>query len=178
MPAEYDHKDKDRSLDDHSLDTLISMALAESLVENVRIEGDRIILSQRKEDFQLGRSQARIFLIGMLRGRSWYQTLEQEVPHAARDESLAERIEEGPVDRQNPQKSNKGYFRGVSSMLNALLSYTKAEGWILDYRRDDAAQTVEIDLTACSISLNFEEAVVYLTGCIQDHVLKYRASLD
>lgn len=166
MPQNDTH-DRARSLRRLSVDELGAYALQEELIDAIETSKDRTVITQGDHRFVLHPRQATTFLIGMLRGRSWYADDPVAEPEpAARGPAKATSID--PKERAESRSPTRAIDAPPLDLtLRALLAFTKEAGIIEDYHTDNEARAVRIDIAACSTHLTYVEAANYLFDCIQ-----------
>jgi len=143
-----------------SLDRLAEFAIEEELIDSFELYPDYAIIVQSDMRFVLPHRQACTFLIGMLRGRSWYlddHSLASVSPKSGRPETDAPLFDE----------EGQGQRRNLESTLDALLTFTREVGIIEGYDKVALDRTVRIDIPACSTTMSFIDALGYLFDCVQ-----------
>lgn len=146
-----------------SLDKLAEFAIEEKLIDRFELAGSDVTIFQADRRFRLPHRQASTFLIGMLRGRSWYV----DDPRRENAQSSAAGIHSEPVTADAEQPATA---RSIDATLEALLTFTKDVGIILGYRKDADSRSVHIDISACSSVFSYVDAVAYLFDCVQHQV--------
>lgn len=147
-----------------SLDKLAELAIAEKLIDRFDVAGNRATILQRDKRFSLQSRQASTFLIGMLRGRSWYKDPQVEsATHSPTLSALA------PTSAAIESEEG-GSTRSIEATLDALLTVTKDIGVILGYEKNAGNRIVQIDIPACSSVFSYVDAVGYLFDCVQHEV--------
>lgn len=142
-----------------SLHRLGAYAIEEELIEGIEIRPDHVTIVQGENRFVLPPRQASTFLIGMLRGRSWFFEPE-ELPAEPPQTEVAPIIEQA-VDPS------------LESTVDSLLHFTTEAGILEGYEKDPATQSVRVDIPACSTRLSYTDALNFLLDCIQ-HELRAR----
>lgn len=142
-----------------TLDELAAYAIKEQLIDAVQALDDRVVITQGDHRFVLPPKQASTFLVGMLRGRSWY--VDDDPPAASKAGRPF------PLASIGEKKEAAHELRPIDTTLQSLLAFTREVGIIQGYERDVEARTVRIDIPACSTSLSYVDAVHYLFDCIQ-----------
>ncbi len=155
MRKEDEPHDNRGHLERLSLHRLGVFAMEEKLIEGLEIYEDHVTIIQDENRFLLPSNQASTFLIGMLRGRSWF--IEDDEPFETRPAST-EGSMDVPDERIDPL---------LQSTLNSLLELTKKVGILQGYEKDEQTHTVRIDIPACSTILPYGDALGYLIDCIQ-----------
>lgn len=146
-----------------SLRKLGAYAMEEELVEGIEIREDFVTIVQGDNRFVLPPSQASTFLIGMLRGRSWFV---EEDPFAGPGDPPMEPPFPGDIDLR------------LSDTLDSLLNFTKEVGILESFEKNEAEATVRLDIAACSTTLSFTDALSYLIDCIQHEMRSLRGETD
>ena len=141
-----------------SLDELATYAIKEQLIDGVDAFDDRVVITQGDHRFVLPPKQASTFLIGMLRGRSWYVEDDPAVTSRAGTTSPLRSLSESDVSSD---------VRPIDSTLKSLLAFTREVGIIKGFEQDKESRSVRIDISVCSTDLSYLEAVNYLFDCIQ-----------
>ncbi len=156
------------------LDRLIAFAMREMLIDGVEEHGSEVVLLQGARRVRLSHRQASVFLVGMLRGRSWYAgaLMESEDAPAETDAdegSPGAQPEASPAEA-SPAEAAPSEDRGTEAILDALLAYAREAGLIEHFDKNARAAEVTLWITACKSTMPFGEAVTYLFDCVQDHV--------
>lgn len=154
-----------------SIDELGAYAIQEELIDAFEAFDDRAIITQGDHRFILPPRQASTFLIGMLRGRSWY--VDDPAAPAPDAKPIRRPAALRPSGRERDQESGAERSGGqppLDMTLRSLLAFTREVGIIEGYDRDDEARTVRIDIAACSTNLSYTDAVDYLFDCIQEEM--------
>lgn len=150
-----------------SLEELAAYAIQEKLIDAFETFDDRAVITQGDHRFVLPPRQATTFLIGMLRGRSWYVEDRPSEPPITTYPSAP------PLSAKEPSTS-KSSPPPLDTTLRSLLAFTYRVGIIEGYEPDDESRSVRIDIPSCSTSLSYAEAVSYLFDCIQHEMRTVR----
>lgn len=147
------------------LDRLAEFAIEEKLIDRIDLAGAYVTIVQGETQFRFPDLHASTFLMGMLRGRSWY--IDQPDGDDTIDwTSLAEH---SPPVTIAPPEDTVGH-RSIEATLQALLTMTKDIGIIADYRTNACDRTVTVDISACSSTFAYVEALAYLFDCVQHEI--------
>lgn len=147
-----------------SLQKLGAYAIQEELIEGIEIREDRVVIVQGDNRFVLPPDRASTFLVGMLRGRSWFLDPEEPLTIHAPEEPAPYR---GGVQGHGSKTPTSDIDYTVERTLDSLLSFAMEAGIIDGYEKDAAAQTVKIEVPACSTTLSYPDTLAYLLDCIQ-----------
>lgn len=161
-----------------SLEKLVAFATEEQLVDDVRVEGEQVVIRQGNDVFRIPRRLAATFLVGMLRGRSWFleDDAEELAAEAAGEEPEADAPDDTPdeaAEEEQPDEvegEDEGEAVGIVRTLDALLAFTIDVGLILSYEKHPERREVLIQIPACEASLSYADAVNFLFDCVQDHL--------
>lgn len=153
------------SLASLSLDKLAQFAVEEALIDRFEVAGSDTTIIQGDQQFRLPHRQASTFLIGMLRGRSWY--VDDPCGNVSTSDQSTDPIDDSPIGSP-PEASEEG--RSLAATLDGLLTFAQNTGIIREYRKDPDDRTVQIDIAACSSVFTYVEAVSYLFDCVQHEV--------
>lgn len=164
MPQNDTH-DRARSLRRLSVDELGAYALQEELIDAIETSKDQVVIIQGDHRFVLRTRQATTFLIGMLRGRSWFVDDPHSSPASRGLEHATSIDPKQRAEPRSPTRANDAPPQDVA--LRALLAFTKEAGIIEGFEGDEEARAVRIDIAACSTHLPYVEAVNYLFDCIE-----------
>lgn len=148
-----------------SLDNLAEFAIAEKLIDRFDVTGDHATFLQGEQRFRLPARQASTFLIGMLRGRSWY--IDDSQTESPKHSSAVPKLSLTPSETQPHEP---GASRSIEATLDTLLTFTNDVGIILGYEKDAGRRLVKIDIPACSSVFSYVDAVGYLIDCLQHEV--------
>ena len=154
------------SLGTLSIHRLAEFAMEEELIDGFYFLSEEATITQGDRRFVLPHRQACTFLIGMLRGRSWYLDDPSQGVHDSADD------EPTPGD-DHPA----GTGRDLESTLDALLTFTRDVGIIQGYEKDIDDRTVRIDISACSLSMSFADTLGYLLDCVQHEMRSMTAAV-
>lgn len=143
-----------------SLDRLAEFAMEEELIDTFESFPDYAIIIQSDMRFVLPHRQACTFLIGMLRGRSWYLDDSEVAPPLPEVDLQETEVQLFSDEAQGPR-------RHLESTLDALLTFTREVGIIEGYDKDADERTVRVDISACSMTMTFIDALGYLFDCAQ-----------
>lgn len=135
----------------------------EELIDGIEIEEDRVSIVQGENRFVFPPKKASTFLIGMLRGRSWFT--ESDKPTRATEVGEKE-------DAAEPRRT--AFRESLEDALDSLLTFTKDVGILEDYEKHDETEAVRIDISACSTLLSYGDAVAYLLDCVQHELRTLR----
>lgn len=160
-------KNKDASreagpLAELSLHRLGAYAIEEELIEGIEIRPDHVTIMQGENRFMLHPKQASTFLIGMLRGRSWFFEQEDPFETQASPATAADKKATRPADRS------------LATTLDSLLEFSKEAGILEGFEKDEQNQSVRVDISACSTTLSYTDALGYLLDCIQHELRSLR----
>ncbi len=148
-----------------SLDKLAEFAIEEELIDRFEVGGNDVTIVQGDLQFRLPHRQASTFLIGMLRGRSWY------VDDSSRgDAADPEKVAKPGDASASVEETEPAAGRSIEATLEALLTFTKDTGIIKGYRKEPRDRIVQIDIPACSSVFSYVDAVSYLFDCVQHEV--------
>lgn len=164
---------------DLSVGELLEQLLADSLIDACQISGDSLTIVQGTKRHSFPYRQARTFLAGMLRGRSWNLKPNDEVAGGVadlpegRESPRLEVAEPDPTEPDLPEidsivleSSTPPDAHSLEPALEALLSMAKEMALIKGWERDSTQRSVTIILSACRTQLHFDEAVLFLSECI------------
>lgn len=157
-----------RSLRRLSVDELGAYALQEKLIDAIEAFDDRVLITQGHHRFVLPPRQAVTFLIGMLRGRTWYA--DPPGPALAKTET-GQFVH--PRESRSLDAAERTSFRPT---LESLLAFASEVGIIEGFGWDRDTHTVRIDISACSTQLSDADALHYLFDCVQ-HEMRLLRSL-
>ncbi|MEX2400046.1 MAG: hypothetical protein WD423_04690 [Rhodothermales bacterium] len=165
-----------------SLHKLGAYAMEEELIEGIEIRDDVVTIVQGDNRFVLPPKQAATFLVGMLRGRSWFiQPGDPEGRPAEPGSDPSEPGEDPAEPGRDPEHAadEPGGGQGVHNQslertLDSLLAFAQDAGILDGYEKDAETQTVRIDIPACSTTLSYIDALGYLLDCIQYELRAYR----
>lgn len=167
---------------DLSVGELLDQLLADSLIDACHITGDNVTIVQGTKRHSFPYGQARTFLMGMLRGRSWnLKASEPEGDYGLpplraiekrREEAIAALagtdtdVTETYSEPQRPASASRQYVRALGSALDELLVMAVDMDLIESSSINEVDQTVTIVLSACQTQMQYDEAVVFVTECI------------
>lgn len=126
-----------------SVGELLDQLLADSLIDAFRITGTSVTVVQGTDHHSFPYDQARTFLTGMLKGRSW----NRPVGDAGRT------VGPSRIDADD-------------LTLEAVLEAALALDMMTSVRKDAAGEMVTIELPACSTTMRSVEAVQFLSECV------------
>lgn len=135
-----------------SLGRLIELALEDLLIEACYLDDDYLVVVLGGTCFSFSYPDARTFLIGVLRGRSWYCDRQPE--------QLPTRVR--LTEQPWPQEAT----------LDDLLSYANMLGLIEDYTRHPAVGSVTIRSATFTCTMTYAEAIDFLADGIQEELLR------
>ena len=145
-----------------SIPRLAEFAMEEELIDRFDFVSDEATITQGERRFVLPHRQACTFLIGMLRGRSWYLD-DSDLQEIIQEESQAEVLD--PAETLTIDFT--GSRRNLETTLDALLTFTREVGIINGFEKADDDRHVRIDIPACSIVMSYADALGYLFDCVQ-----------
>lgn len=145
-----------------SLHRLGGYAIEEELIDGIEIEEHRVTIIQGENRSVFPPKQASTFLLGMLRGRSWFAEPAEPPVEAVKAEEEAE------------APRSIAFRELLDDALDSLLAFTKEVSILEDYEKDEDAETVRIDISACSTTLSYGDAMAYLLDCIQHELRALR----
>lgn len=167
-----------------SVGDLLDQLLADSLIDACHITGDFVTIVQGTKRHSFPYRQARTFLVGMLRGRSWnlkgdegahdrairtMRAVENrtdesgtQIPAPAATQGLRQEATAG----ERTAASFGTPVRLIGPALDELLAMAVDMELIEGSSKDHTGNTVTIVLSVCQTQMQFDEAVVFLTECI------------
>lgn len=149
-----------------SLRALAEYARREELIDNLDELGDHVVITQADNRFVLPKHQASTFLIGMLRGRSWFVDEPEEPPRPAPQAAKA-----GPTSWGSQEDAR----RTLDQMLDSLLRFATETNIIEGYEKHESDRLVNIHISAVSTELSYADALNFLLDCIQYEFRKLAA---
>lgn len=154
---------------DQSVGEILDQLLSDELIDACHITAAHVTIVQGSTRHTFPYQQARTFLMGMLRGRSWNLNPRHE------GEEL------GASPRRALEKARKTSFAGkergsgskspsmpgsIEAPLDELLDMSREMELIEGYEKDRESNFVTIILSACQAKMSFEEAITFLAECV------------
>lgn len=184
---------------DLSVGELLDQLLADSLIDACHITGDTVTIVQGTKRHNFPYAQARTFLLGMLRGRSWnlnpnqndgdeakspLRAVEKERENAEAtadpfsSDAPASAASDAPASAASQHGAGAKLARSLAPALDELLSMAEELELIEGHDKNTADQWVMIHLSACQTQMQFDEAVVFLSECILYKLTSLKDEVD
>ena len=146
---------------DHSVGEILDQLLTDELIDACHITGDHVTIIQGTKRHVFPYQQARTFLMGMLRGRSWnLNPSNQEQPF-----SHLRAIDKNREADTEKRRLSYG-SRGVEPALDELLEMAREMELIEGFEKSADEHTVTVILSACQTQMSYEEAITFLAECV------------
>ena len=146
---------------DHSVGEILDQLLSDELIDACHITGDHVTIIQGPKRHVFPYQQARTFLMGMLRGRSWNLNPsghEQPFSHLRAVDKNRE---------SEPEKQRLSYgLPGIEPALDELLEIAKNMELIEGFEKSAGERNITVILSACQTQMSYEEAITFLAECV------------
>ncbi len=180
---------------DLSVGDLLDQLLADDLIDACHITGDFVTIVQGTKRHRFPYGQARTFLMGMLRGRSWNLKADETDPERGflRQRGVQRRSDDvravlkavaeenrdpnHRLDIEDPPPAPNRFLQSITPALDELLGMAVNMELIESSSKAASGRMVTISLSACQTKMRIDEAVVFLTECILHKLSAMREEL-
>ena len=154
---------------DQSVGEILDQLLSDELIDACHITGEHVTIVQGTKRHTFPYQQARTFLMGMLRGRSWNLNPrpEAEEPGVSPLRAIDKKREASSVRTENASGSiSVTQYGSLEPALDELLEMSREMELIEGHEKDMEGRIVTIILSACQTKMSFEEAITFLAECV------------